>query len=187
MAISVETLALARKYADAVAAAGSKEALDKAVEEAVRQSKAYTNEAIAEFTSFKVQIVESLPLSDIDTHTIYFLRRKTPSGEADYFYEYMYINNLWELIGSTELDLSGYWTSEEVKEYVASKQYSLPKANKTTLGGVKIDGESIAIDDEGTIYVVDDYTEDTAADVAQDLIDNNFSSIKTPGIEDLFK
>ena len=45
MAISIETLALARKYADAVAAAGSKEALDKAVQQAVAESKLYTDDA----------------------------------------------------------------------------------------------------------------------------------------------
>ena len=44
MAISIETLALARKYADAVAAAGSKEALDKAVQQAVAESKLYTDD-----------------------------------------------------------------------------------------------------------------------------------------------
>lgn len=43
MAISVETLVLAKKYADAVAAAGSKEALEKAVQEAVTQSEKYTD------------------------------------------------------------------------------------------------------------------------------------------------
>ena len=43
MAISVETLVLAKKYGDAVAAAGSKEALEKAVQEAVTQSEKYTD------------------------------------------------------------------------------------------------------------------------------------------------
>ena len=52
MGLSIVTLALAKKYADAVAAAGSKEALDKAVEEAVRQSKVYTDEALSHITSF---------------------------------------------------------------------------------------------------------------------------------------
>ena len=57
MGISLETLALARKYADAVAAAGSQEALNKAVETAVEQSKIYTDKAIGNLTQFQVQIV----------------------------------------------------------------------------------------------------------------------------------
>lgn len=186
MAISVETLALARKYADQVAAAGSKEALDKAVKQAVAESKIYTDEIVSHITSFKVQIVDELPSSDIDTHTIYFVRRVTPSGEADYFYEYMYINNLWELIGSTELDLSDYWTIPEVKAYVASQEYTLPKASKTSLGGVKINGESIDIDDEGYIHVVDEYTTGKAEKTAQSVVDANFTDIKASEIENLF-
>ena len=187
MAISIETLALARKYADAVAAAGSKEALDKAVQQAVAESKLYTDNIFSHIVSFKVEIVDSLPETDIDPHVIYFLKRENPSGEEDFYYEYMYINNFWELIGSTELDLSPYWTIEQTKAYIASKEYFLPRANKTSLGGVKIDGESIDIDDEGYVYVVDEYTEDTAADVAQNVIDENFDNIKDTSIENLFK
>ena len=44
MAISIETLALARKYADAVAAADSKEALDKAIQQAVAESNSDTDD-----------------------------------------------------------------------------------------------------------------------------------------------
>ena len=187
MAISIETLALARKYADAVAAAGSKEALDKAVQQAVAESKLYTDDIFSHIVSFKVEIVDSLPETDINPHVIYFLKRENPSGEEDFYYEYMYINNFWELIGSTELDLSPYWTIEQTKAYIASKEYSLPRANKTSLGGVKINGESIGINDEGYIYVVDEYTKDTAADVTQNLIDENFDNIKDTSIENLFK
>ena len=187
MAISIETLALARKYADAVAAAGSKEALDKAVQQAVAESKLYTDDIFSHIVSFKVEIVDSLPETDINPHVIYFLKRENPSGEEDFYYEYMYINNFWELIGSTQLDLSPYWTIEQTKAYIASKEYSLPRANKTSLGGVKIDGESIDIDNEGYIYVVDKYTKDTATNVAQNVIDENFDNIKDTSIENLFK
>lgn len=187
MGLSIVTLALAKKYADAVAAAGSTEALDKAIEEAVRQSKIYTDEALSNITSFKVQIVESLPLSDIDEHTIYFLKRTKPSGETDFYYEYMYINNQWELIGSTELNLTDYWTIEQTKAYIASKEYILPRATTTTLGGVKVDGETITVNNEGVISVIDSYTEETAAEVAQKLIDDNFNNITDTEIAHLFE
>ena len=187
MAISIETLALARKYADAVAAAGSKEALDKAIQQAIAESKLYTDDVFSHIVSFKVEIVDSLPETNIDPHVIYFLKKESPSEENDIYYEYMYINNFWELIGSTQLDLSSYWTIEQTKAYIASKEYSLPRANKTSLGGVKIDGESIDIDNEGYIYVVDKYTKDTATNVAQNVIDENFDNIKDTSIENLFK
>ena len=62
MAISIETLALARKYADAVAAAGSKEALDKAVQQAVAESKLYTDDVFSHI----VEIVDSLPTISVN-------------------------------------------------------------------------------------------------------------------------
>ena len=62
MAISVETLALARKYADAVAAAGSKEALDKAIQKAIAESKLYTDDVFSHI----VEIVDSLPTISVN-------------------------------------------------------------------------------------------------------------------------
>ena len=62
MAISIETLALARKYADAVAAADSKEALDKAVQQAVAESKLYTDDVFSHI----VEIVDSLPTISVN-------------------------------------------------------------------------------------------------------------------------
>ena len=102
MAISIETLALARKYADAVAAAGSKEALDKAIQQAIAESKLYTDDVFNHIISFKVEIVDSLPETNIDPHVIYFLKKESPSEKNNIYYEYMYINNSWELIGSTD-------------------------------------------------------------------------------------
>ena len=214
MAISIETLALARKYADAVAAAGSKEALDKAIQQAIAESKLYTDDVFSHIVSFKVEIVDSLPETDIDPHVIYFLKRENPSGEEDFYYEYMYINNFWELIGSTQLDLSPYWTIEQTKAYIASKEYSLPRANNRLLevimsleknrllseisnyelininDGEKYDylnNNDLVIDNEGYIHVVDKYTKDTATNVAQNVIDENFDNIKDTSIENLFK
>ena len=62
MAISIETLALARKYADAVAAAGSKEALDKAIQQAIAESKLYTDNVFSHI----VEIVDSLPTISVN-------------------------------------------------------------------------------------------------------------------------
>lgn len=135
MSVSVTTLVLARKYADAVAAGGSQEALNKAMEEAVRKSKIYTDEVVAGISSFKVAIVLELPATG-DTHTIYFVS-KNGSTTSDSYDEYIYIDSKWEKIGTTAIDLTDYWTSAEVKEYVDSQVYTLPVATETTLGGIK--------------------------------------------------
>lgn len=57
-------------------------------------------------------VVESLPTEDIDTNTIYMVLKSVPSTNNIYD-EYMYINNAWELIGTTEVDLSNYYTKTE--------------------------------------------------------------------------
>lgn len=64
--------------------------------------------AIGNVNSFEVSVVQSLPTTNIDPHTIYFISN---SGSAGNIYdEYMYVNNNWEKIGTTEVDLSGYIT-----------------------------------------------------------------------------
>ena len=57
-------------------------------------------------------VVESLPTQDIDTNTIYMILKTVPTTNNIYD-EYMYINGAWELIGSTEVDLSNYYTKTE--------------------------------------------------------------------------
>lgn len=152
-------------------------------------AKKYTNSRIKDMSNFSVKIVEKLPTSNIDTHTIYFLPR-TDTKDTDFYYEYMYINNLWELIGSTQIDLTDYWTSEEVKQYVKENEYILPIASQSSLGGIKVDGESISIDSKGTICIIDDYTTEKAKEtietVVPDVIDSSFEKIDGNDIDDLF-
>lgn len=180
MGISLETLALAKKYADAVAAAGSEAAIQQAIEVAVRESNIYTDKAIGELTQFQVTIVESLPIENIKTHTIYFVPA-TLNGD-DGYYEYMYIDGKWELIGNTRIDLSDYYTKQEVEKYILDNRYVLPIASNSTLGGVKIDNTSIVIDENGVISTSVENTES----VAQNVIDRNFESISEDEINKLF-
>ena len=67
-------------------------------------------------SSLKMQVVEELPTQDIDTDTIYLVE-STDSVEQNVYDEYIYVNNNWEKIGTTALDLSKYAT----KEYVDDK------------------------------------------------------------------
>lgn len=171
MGLSLITLALARSSA--------KKAIDAAVTQALADAYAYTDEKFSEIVSFKIKIVDELPpLAEADPHVIYFVERTDPSGEADFYYEYMVINGKWELIGSTELDLSNYWTIEQVKAYVDSKEYTLPVATASILGGVKIDGNSIQIDANGVISINEDFI--------NSILDANFTDISEEQIDDLF-
>ena len=60
-----------------------------------------------------IQIVDELPTDNISLTTIYFKHMAT--GKLHNVYEeWMYINDAWELIGTTEMDLSGYATTAMV-------------------------------------------------------------------------
>ena len=75
----------------------------------------YVQQLISTINTASYQIVEELPTDDIDTNNIYLvLASKTE--EKNIYDEYIYVNNDWEKIGSTALDLSGYATKEYVDE-----------------------------------------------------------------------
>ena len=76
-----------------------------------KKSETYTqaevNNLIGAISSLTIQIVQTLPTQDISTSTIYFVPKST-SETNNIYNEYVYVNNAWELIGTTEIDLSGY-------------------------------------------------------------------------------
>ena len=181
MGISLETLALAKQYAKKIAAANAEVAIQQAIETAVRESNLYTDKVISELTQFNITIVDSLPIENIKTHTIYFLPI-SPLEEDDGYYEYMFIDGQWELIGNTRIDLSDYYTKKEVEQYILDNKYVLPIASSSTLGGVKIDNSSIIIDAEGTISVKTEFVEE----ISQDVVDENLISIDDDDIAKLF-
>ena len=63
-----------------------------------------------DLTNLHFLIVQSLPTTDIQTNIIYLVP-KNPSGTDDIYNEYAYINNAWEMLGTTQIDLSGYVTT----------------------------------------------------------------------------
>ena len=72
-------------------------------------------EAVAAADHLKREIVESLPdVGDADENTIYMVPQggsiEDPGTSASHYNEYMLINGAFELIGSSQVDLSGYAT-----------------------------------------------------------------------------
>ena len=84
--------------------------------------------AIGDINSFEVSIVASLPTESIDTHTIYFMANNS-SGDSIYD-EYMYINNNWEKIGSTAIDLSGYLQTTDIADWAKAATKPTYTANE---------------------------------------------------------
>ena len=89
--------------------------------------------------ALKREIVQSLPTQDISTTTIYMIRNTTTSGDNIYD-EYMYINNLWELIGTSATDFSNYYTKTEIDTLLSGKANNsdvVHKSGDETVGGRK--------------------------------------------------
>lgn len=64
--------------------------------------------AVGEITGVSFEIVQSLPATG-ENGTIYLLSNGGSGTNA--YDEYIYINNSWEKIGTTAVDLTGYWNS----------------------------------------------------------------------------
>jgi hypothetical protein len=80
-------------------------------------TKTYVEELLrgAEAGVLKRAVVQSLPTESIDDYTIYMVPKTGEPGDS--YYEYLYIDNAWECLGSTEVDLTDYAT----KTYVANE------------------------------------------------------------------
>lgn len=70
-------------------------------------------EMIANLASLRIEVVDQLP-DEGELNVIYLVKKE--GSELDTHDEYVFINNKWEKIGSTEIDLSNYYTKEEINE-----------------------------------------------------------------------
>ena len=69
---------------------------------------------------FSIEVVAALPVQDISETTIYLVPNSAPE-QGNYYEEYIYVNNTWELVGTTAVDLSAYYTKLEVDGLLAAK------------------------------------------------------------------
>lgn len=70
---------------------------------------------------FSIKVVTELPTTNISETTIYLL--KTGEEDSNLYSEYIYVNNKWELLGTQKMDLSNYYTKEEVDKMLQWKEY----------------------------------------------------------------
>ena len=72
----------------------------------------FVTAAIAGITGFHAEIVSELPATG-KANTLYLVAKASAAG-GDGYDEYLYINNAWERVGSTDIDLSGYVQASEM-------------------------------------------------------------------------
>lgn len=92
-----------------------------------KKSETYTqaevDALISAVVTIDIEVVQALPTTDISTTTIYLLP-KTTAGTDDVYDEYINTTGTsagWELIGSTQVDLSNYYTKSETDTLLAAK------------------------------------------------------------------
>ena len=94
-------------------------------------TKQEVNNLISAITTMDIQVVQTLPVQDISTTTIYLVP-KTPTETNDAYDEYIYVSNAWEHIGSTEVDLTNYVTNTDYA--TAEKGGTIRVSNASGLG-----------------------------------------------------
>lgn len=77
------------------------------------QVSALIAEALDDITGFEYQVVAELPQSG-EKGIIYLVAHE--HGEGDGYDEYIYVNNAFEKIGNTDIDLSGYVLTTDLVE-----------------------------------------------------------------------
>lgn len=78
--------------------------------------------AIAGVTSFEYSVVTSLPTTGVKG-TIYLVAHT--HGTQDIYDEYIWVNNKYEKIGNTDIDLSGYWATTDLVAITATENTTL--------------------------------------------------------------
>lgn len=69
--------------------------------------------------------VDELPTEDIKDYILYLVPSDDPE-EENLCYEYLYINNAWEMVGTTSVDLSNYYTKSETDNTIDTKLKARP-------------------------------------------------------------
>lgn len=69
------------------------------------------NDALSDITGIKFEVVTSLPSTGA-AGTIYLISNGAAGTNS--YDEYIYVNNKWEKIGTTDVDLSSYWNTSNL-------------------------------------------------------------------------
>ena len=83
-------------------------------------TQAEVDALISAIVTLNILVVQTLPTQDISTTTIYLVPKQTAETQ-DIYDEYIYVNNAWEHIGTTQIDLSNYYTKSEINTLLADK------------------------------------------------------------------
>ena len=76
------------------------------------------NALVSAIPKFKIEVVTSLPTSNISETTVYLV--KSGDDDTNLYTEYIYANGKWEKLGTQTVDLTGYATEAWVNDILAA-------------------------------------------------------------------
>lgn len=85
-----------------------------------RYTKEETNELVSKIPKFAIEVVTALPTEDISATTVY-LKTGAKSDPDNIYDEYIYVNSKWELLGTQKIDLTNFYTKEEINDLLNNK------------------------------------------------------------------
>ena len=112
----------------------------------------YVNNAIGNLTSINFTPVTGLPTENISTTTIYLLPIEGDTNNT--YEEYIYVNDTWEKIGTTSVDLSGYATTAQLEEVTNTTSTALQPEDAATTSDIDslfelVDNDNPSLPEEG--------------------------------------
>lgn len=114
-----------------------------------------TKADLTSIPKFSIEVVAELPTKDISTTTIYLKLQETGDQEGqDIYDEYIYVNNKWEVIGNTDIDLSAYSTTVQMNAAIQAAIQALD-FTELTVGATKTLGVISQTDGVLTATAVD--------------------------------
>jgi len=143
-------------------------------------NKKYVDDSVAAIETTTREIVQTLPTQDIDTDTIYMVPKSTP-GTQNVYDEYMYINNSWEKIGDTEIDLSNYIAKDNTTAYTPTGDYepSTKKYVDDAVANIDVSGKEDKTNKTTTVTSSSTDTQYASAKAVYDYVEGRLGDIDT--------
>jgi hypothetical protein len=153
----------------------------------------YTQEEIDEKISlipkFSIEPVDTLPETDISGTTVYLLRDTETDGNL--YTEYIYVGDAWECLGSQQVDLTGYYTKNEIDNkgfLTADDLPDIPEGGNVDLSDYytkeEIDGKGFITSDDlldnGNVVI-------NLSSITSDINTSSFSVKELQGVDNIKK
>ena len=98
-------------------------------------NKTEVDNLISGVTGVSFEVVQVLPATG--ESNIIYLVPKTTAQTSNVYDEYIYVNNSWELIGDTEIDLSNYYTKTETDNKISTEIGTLDVTGDSNISASK--------------------------------------------------